>query len=66
MVGAIVVAGLCLDLGVWRQLGQSEVEQFGLPAFGDDDVGRLDVAVNDVLFVRSIQSVGELNGQGQN
>ena len=35
--------------GCWwrRQLGQAEVEDLRLPAAGDEDVGRLDVAVDD-------------------
>ena len=43
-----------------RQLGQPEVEDLGLPAPGDEDVGRLDVPVNDPFGVRGLQTVGHL------
>ena len=39
-------------------LRQSEVENLGVPAPGDEDVRRLDVAMNDALAVRRIQRVG--------
>ena len=35
-----------------------------MPAFGDKDIGRLDVAMNDSLGVRGVQPVGNLNRQG--
>ena len=47
------------------QLGQSEVEDFGLPAFGDENVRRLDVAVHDFLGVRGIKRIGDFDGQGE-
>src|ERR1700744_3087205 len=39
---------------------QSEVEYFGLLAIGDENIGRLDVAVNDALGVSGIEGVGNL------
>jgi hypothetical protein len=33
---------------------QPEVENFGVPAFGDKNVGRLDVAMNNPLGVRAV------------
>jgi hypothetical protein len=30
-------------------LGETEVENLGIPAFGDEDVCRLDVAMNNAL-----------------
>ena len=42
-------------------LGQSEVQNLGLPTCSDEDIRRLDVAVDDALGMRSIQSVGDLD-----
>jgi hypothetical protein len=36
-----------------------------VPALGDENVRRLDVAVKDALDVRRIQSISDLDGQGQ-
>jgi len=44
-------------------LREAEVQDLGLPAFGDEDVGGLDVAVNDPLGVRRIQSIGKLDAK---
>ena len=46
-----------------RELGQPEVEHLGVPAFGDEDVGGLDVAVQDAFGVRQLNRVGDLHGQ---
>ena len=46
-----------------RYLGQSEVQNLGVAAFGDKDVGGLDVAVHDALGVGGIKSVSDLDGQ---
>ena len=54
--------------GVGDQLGDAEVEDHhvvelpGVRVAGDDDVGRLDVAVDDVLAVRVVEGVGDLTG----
>ena len=42
------------------QLCQSEVQHFGVVMFGDEDIGRLDVAMDDAFAVRSLQSIGDL------
>src|SRR4029450_13903953 len=42
---------------------EAEVEHFGLPAFGDEDVGGLDDAVQDAFAVRQFYRVGDLYGQ---
>src|SRR5579872_1070112 len=44
-----------------RQLSQAEIENLGLAAFSDEDVGGLDVAMDDALGVGGIESVGDLN-----
>jgi len=45
------------------QFCQSEVQNFCLPSGGHEDIGRLDVAVDNALRVRGIESVGNLNRQ---
>jgi hypothetical protein len=42
--------------------GEAEIEDFGVAAFGDEDVGGLDVAVDDAFGVGGIESFGDLNG----
>ncbi len=44
-------------------LGQPEIQHLGVPALGDKDVGRLDVAMDDTLGMRGVQSVGNLRRQ---
>ena len=46
-----------------RHLRQAEVENLGVPALRDEDVGRLDVAMNDALRVCGVQRVGNLDGE---
>jgi hypothetical protein len=46
-----------------RDLGQPEVQNLGVPALGDKNIGRLDVAVNDPLGVGSIQCIGDFDGE---
>ena len=44
-----------------NQLGQAEVEHFSVPALGDEDVGSLDVAMDDALGMSGIESFGDEN-----
>src|SRR6185436_11115721 len=53
----VVVAG--------GRLGEAEVENLGLLAIGDEDVRRLDVAVQDAARVRGVERVGNLHGEPQ-
>jgi len=48
-----------------RQFHQAEIQNLGLPAPGDENVGRLDVAMHDPLGVGSIQRIGDLDPQFQ-
>src|SRR5271168_35302 len=43
--------------------GQSEIEQLGLAALGDENVRRLDVAVDDSLGMSGFERVGDLNAE---
>ena len=45
-----------------RELREAEVEYLHLAAFGDEDVRRLDVAVDDAGRVRGVERVGDLDG----
>ena len=44
-------------------LSQSEVENLGVSAFGDENVRGLDVAVNDAAGVGRVESVGDLDAE---
>src|SRR5690348_1869021 len=48
-----------------RNLGQSEVQNFGVTTLSHEKIRRLYVAMDDSAFVRSIECVGNLNGQQQ-
>ena len=46
-----------------RDLRQPEIKNFGMPALGDEDVRRLDVAMDDAFGVSGIQRIGNLDRQ---
>ena len=46
-------------------LGQAEVQNLGVAALGDENVRGLDVAVNDSLGMRGVESVGDLDAETQ-
>ncbi len=48
-----------------RHLGQPEIQNLCVPALGDKNIGRLDVAMNNALRVRSVECVGNLDAQRQ-
>ena len=48
-----------------RHLGQTEIQNFGMAALGDEDIRRLDISMDDSLGVRCVECVGDLNRQAQ-
>ena len=48
-----------------RELGQPEIEDLSLPPSGDEDVGRLDVPVDDPSSVRGFKTVGHFERHRQ-
>lgn len=48
------------DPGVF---GEAEVEKFGVAASGDENVGRLDFAVDDAFRMSGIESISDLNSR---
>ena len=45
------------------KFGEAEVEDFGMIAFGDEDVGGFDIAMDDALGVSGVESVGNFDGE---
>ena len=53
------------ELAKRGDFGQTKVKDLGVTVLGDEDVGGLDVAVNDAGGVSGVQRVGKLNGKGK-
>lgn len=49
-------------LRLWTscQFGETEIENFGLPALGNEQIGGLKIAVNDTCRMRDVERVGDL------
>src|SRR5438876_4344705 len=47
----------------WRDFGQPEVQNLGVPPVDYKDIRRLNVTVDDTLGVRSVESIGDLNSK---
>ena len=43
--------------------GQSKIQNLGVTALGDEEIRRLDVAMNDAVGVRGIEGVGDFDGR---
>ena len=54
------------ELRCEADLRQPEIQNLGVAALGDENVGGLDVAVDDAFGVGGIERVGNLDGQRQN
>ena len=50
---------------MWSHFGQAEVQNLGVAAADDKNVGGLDVAMDDSFGVSGIQSIGNLNRQSK-
>src|SRR5947208_2812039 len=47
------------------QLRESEIENLGVPAFGDEYIGGLEVAVDNARFVGRLQRIGDVESNGE-
>ena len=45
------------------EFGETEIQNLGLPLLGDKNIRRLDVAMDDALAMRRVQTLADLNGQ---
>src|SRR6185369_16135346 len=72
--GQVLVNGQCLRVNRrvraggterGRDLGQTKVENLGVSALGHENIGGLDVAVDDSLCMGGIQRIRDFNGQGE-
>jgi len=61
--GVHVLDRLLLRPRAVEQLGQAEVQQLDVAVAGDDDVGRLEIAVHDAVLVGVGQTLGDRNAQ---
>ena len=57
----------CVAIGAQFRLhlGQAKIENLRVAALGDENIRRLDIAVNDAFGVRRVQRVGDFRGQRQ-
>ena len=52
-------------MGIDDDLGESEVENFGVAALSNKDVGGLDVAMHNTFGVGGIERIRNLDSEGQ-
>ena len=61
----LVLPGLT-NVARGSKFGEAEVENLGVIILGDEDVGRLDVAMDDSFGVRGVKGVGDFDGEFKN
>jgi hypothetical protein len=44
---------------------QPKIQNFGVPSFGKENIGRLDVAMDDTGSVSGVKRVGDVDGDGE-
>jgi hypothetical protein len=49
----------------WRDLRQTEIENLGMSALGEEDIRRLDIPVDNACGMSGIECVGDLDPEGQ-
>ena len=60
-----LTAAIWLDELRSGYLCQSEIKDLGVATLGDENIGGLDVAVNDAFGVRGVKRIGNLNAERQ-
>ncbi len=59
------VRRVILSCRAWNDFRQSKIENLRVAALGNENIRRLDVAVNDAFRVRRVERVGDFNRQIQ-
>ena len=59
--GCIISRSCDFAGGLGAQFGQAKIEDFGVSVLGNENVRRLDVAVDNAELVRCIEAVGNLD-----
>ena len=54
-----LAAKVCMAIG--QEFGEAKIENFDGATVGDENVGGLDVTMDDAFFVRGVEGVGELD-----
>src|SRR5882724_679728 len=52
--------------GTRNQFGQAEIQYLGLSTPGDENIGRLEIAMDDSTLMGGVEGVGNLNGDVKN
>src|SRR6266853_4193928 len=52
----------CYPAGTGNQFGQAEIQDFRLSTPGEENIGRLEIAMDDSRLMRGVEGVGNLDG----